>query len=260
MVRPLVLLPDGTSHAITYAEPFQEYWWAFWLASALYLPVIVGLRYYMSARKPYSLKGPLFAWNAALAGLSMVMLYRMWAYVVNLWSMYGFHDSLCLNRHYGLHEGTSWAFAMMGYSKVAELVDTVFLVLRRKPVMLLHWYHHLTVLLYVWYSQVAAQTNAHIVFTVMNCFVHSLMYSYYAAAAIGIFFPFPQLLTVLQILQMVVGTYTVYASGACPEHSGLWWAGIIMYLSYFALFTKFFYEKYSKKPDARFTLRQTPSH
>jgi elongation of very long chain fatty acids protein 6 len=83
----------------------------------------------------------------------------------------------------------------MGYSKVFELFDTVLLVLRRKPVILLHWYHHATVLLFVWYSQVSAQTNAHIVYTLMNCIVHSLMYTYYAFTAVGIFFPFPQILT-----------------------------------------------------------------
>ena len=37
-------------------------------------------------------------------------------------------------------------------SKVPELLDTAFLVLQKKPVILLHWYHHWTVLLYTWHA------------------------------------------------------------------------------------------------------------
>lgn len=38
----------------------------------------------------------------------------------------------------------------------------------------------------------------------------------------------------------------------------MWRAGVAMYASYFVLFTKFFVDKYSRKPDARFTIRETP--
>lgn len=36
--------------------------------------------------------------------------------------------------------------------KVPELVDTVFIVLRKRPLIFLHWYHHVTVLLFCWSS------------------------------------------------------------------------------------------------------------
>jgi hypothetical protein len=34
--------------------------------------------------------------------------------------------------------------------RFAELIDTAFLVLRKRTVNLLHWYHHASVLYYCW--------------------------------------------------------------------------------------------------------------
>jgi elongation of very long chain fatty acids protein 6 len=31
-------------------------------------------------------------------------------------------------------------------------VDTLFIVLRKKPLIFLHWYHHITVLLFCWHA------------------------------------------------------------------------------------------------------------
>merc|ERR1712072_138491 len=38
------------------------------------------------------------------------------------------------------------------FSKIPELIDTAFLVIRKKPVIFLHWYHHFTVMLYCWHA------------------------------------------------------------------------------------------------------------
>ena len=85
------------------------------------------------------------------------------------------------------------------------------------------------------------------------------MYTYYAFTAVGVFFPFPQVLTVLQIVQMVIGAVVAYQSGSCPENAALYWAGMAMYSSYFVLFLHFFLEKYLHKPRGRFTIRETPT-
>lgn len=230
----------------------------FVFGALFYLPVIVALRAFMRNRKPFVLKSFLFYWNMFLAILSVFMLGGMVPYAINLYSTYSWNDAICMNRHYGRYYWSSMALEVMLWSKLFELVDTVLLALRKKPIILLHWYHHITVLLFTWCAHVATHTNVHVVYTTMNCFVHSLMYTYYAMASIRIFFPFPQILTVLQIAQMVVGAVVAYQSGNCPEHAIHWWSGVLMYLSYFALFFNFFLTKYAKKPDARFTLRETP--
>ena len=115
---PLVSLARaGTSWAVVYAQPFHDYRYLFWLAAAAYLPVIVLLRRFMASRKPLALKPLLVLWNGGLAALSLAMCAACIPYCAQLWSSYGWRESICFNRHYGLHHGTSWAFAWMGYSK-----------------------------------------------------------------------------------------------------------------------------------------------
>ena len=67
--------------------------------------------------------------------------------------------------------------------QLPELVDTVFIVLRKQKLIFLHWYHHITVLIYCWYSfsQYTAPARW---FVVMNFVVHSIMYTYYAFRAL----------------------------------------------------------------------------
>ena len=57
--------------------------------------------------------------------------------------------------------------------------DTLFIILRKQQLIFLHWYHHITVFIYVWYSYVH-HTAPGQWFLVMNYTVHALMYTYYA--------------------------------------------------------------------------------
>ena len=67
-------------------------------------------------------------------------------------------------------------------SKMPEFVDTLFLRLRKRPVILLHWYHHIMTMLYCWYAnQEGVEFNCSgMFFATMNLCVHSVMYLYYA--------------------------------------------------------------------------------
>ena len=44
--------------------------------------------------------------------------------------------------------------ALFCLSKIPELVDTALLVLQKKPVIFLHWYHHAVTLFYCWVAWV----------------------------------------------------------------------------------------------------------
>jgi elongation of very long chain fatty acids protein 6 len=62
-------------------------------------------------------------------------------------------------------------------SKIPELFDTAFIVARKKRLMFLHWYHHVTVLLFCWHSY-ATEASTGIFFVAMNYSVHAIMFGY----------------------------------------------------------------------------------
>ena len=139
-------------------------------------------------------------------------------------------------------------------SKAPELGDTVFIVLRKQRLIFLHWYHHITVLLFTWYSY-ADEASAGRWYVDMNYVVHAMMYSYYALRAMGVRVPkqVAMLITTSQIAQMVMGTVvTVYALMAkmrgqsCAISESTVYAGVLMYFSYFVLFANFFINSYLK--------------
>lgn len=211
---------------------------------------------YLESREPFSLKLCLGCWNLSLSIFSIIGLSRTAPALLTLIQEKGFTFSVC----YG-GEQPSWFDGPCGlwmwlfvYSKSFELNDTVFLVLHKRPVIFLHWFHHVTVLLYCWYS-FATNSSSGLWFAVMNFFVHSIMYFYYflmlfrpirpAVSSVG---PF---ITTIQILQMVGGLAVSLTSAReilsdrpCQVTSANWKLGTSMYLSYFFLFSVLFYAKY----------------
>lgn len=131
--------------------------------------------------------------------------------------------------------------------------DTVFIVLRKQRLIFLHWYHHITVLLYSWFSyrdQVAGGGW----FMTMNYTVHAFMYSYYAVKAAGLHVPRPcaMMITAAQILQMAMGLTILGLVRRWMDQDrcqttveNITW-GSLMYLSYLILFALFFYDTYLK--------------
>lgn len=128
------------------------------------------------------------------------------------------------------------------------------MVLRKQKLIFLHWYHHITVLLYSWYSYKDMVAGGGW-FMTMNYTVHALMYSYYAARAARLRVPRPLalLITSAQIGQMAMGvvvSWLVYRwmqRGDCHSRlDNVGWAAL-MYLSYLLLFCNFFYQTYLRR-------------
>ncbi|KAH9597828.1 ELO family [Trypanosoma melophagium] len=146
-----------------------------------------------------------------------------------------------------------WVAAFI-LSKIPEMMDTAFLVLQKKPVIFLHWYHHATVMLFCWHAYTYTISSG-LWFATMNYCVHSIMYFYYFVCACGlrkVIRPIAPLITTLQILQMVVGTfivtytYTVKSlmGKSCDVNGPSLRLGLMMYVSYFFLFSQLFYRSY----------------
>uniref|UniRef100_A0A1X7UY41 Elongation of very long chain fatty acids protein n=1 Tax=Amphimedon queenslandica TaxID=400682 RepID=A0A1X7UY41_AMPQE len=221
----------------------------------LYVALVFSGKKWMSTRPPYDLRRVLFAWNLFLAIFSIIGSTCLVPHLLDILLRSGLTESVCktealYNPHISL-----WCFVFT-LSKVLELGDTAFVILRKSPLQFLHWYHHCTVLVYSFYGLGRPVSSAiGIWFGSMNYSVHAAMYSYYAIKALGYRVPsaVSRCITIFQLSQMVVAlvinftAFRSYSFGeACEIDINVFYAGMIIYGSYAILFANFFYQRYIK--------------
>jgi len=203
----------------------------------------------MKDRKPFNLEQPLIIWNFILAIFSIFGTIFTTLPILFTIDRFGFTYEMCsIDSEYA----NEWVF-LFCLSKIPELLDTVFIVLRKRPLIFLHWYHHVATMWYCWIAWATRLENGGI-FAWMNLAVHSFMYTYYACSMLKMSWTryFRQSITTIQIFQMFFGVYFIlYNIQFCNTHPFELYAGLIMYLSYAILFIKFYVENYysgSSKP------------
>ncbi|CAJ0932167.1 unnamed protein product, partial [Mesorhabditis belari] len=232
---------------------FKNYWHYSIYIALLYVMVIHGLERFMRDRKPFNLKGPLALWNGALAVFSIVATFRYGIEFLHTLTTRPLFDSICYSTD-PEQPAAFWA-CMFALSKIVELGDTVFIVLRKRPLIFLHWYHHAVVLVYVWHAAVEL-TAAGRWFIFMNYAVHSIMYTYYTLAALGIRLPKAVSMTVttLQTTQMLVGVgisccvlYIKSKGHVCQQSFENLALCFAIYSSFAILFMNFFRKAYFGK-------------
>ena len=219
----------------------------------IYLIVVFGGSKIMATKKEFDLHIVLGIWSLFLSLFSAMGALRTVPYVIGLiLKSPSYYNTICDNGN-EFFAGPSgfWTAAFM-LSKVPELLDTVFIVFRKKQLVFLHWYHHVSVLLYCWHAY-STGTGAGIIFTAMNYTVHCIMYFYYFMQAMRICprsFP-AQIITLVQITQMIVGVhicgytcYYVYSGAKCDITKSNMIAAVLMYASYLYLFCEFAVKKY----------------
>ena len=125
----------------------------------------------------------------------------------------------------------------------------------KSPVILLHWYHHASVLLYCWHSY-SARIGTGLWFASMNYLVHSIMYFYFGLTQCGpkgrqFAKKFAMLITTLQLTQMVFGIAVTVSSVVYHMKGHTCYVslvnstfGLLMYTSYFVLFLQLFLNHY----------------
>lgn len=254
------ILFDDKDYVDSWGQWMKDNWQVSVFTSMLYMLLVLTGTSLMKNRSKFELRPFLVIWNIILAVFSITGSIRVWPDFVNTLTKKGVEYSVCDNSYaYGITGFWSFMFCL---SKMPELVDTLFIVLRKQELIFLHWYHHATVLIYCWFSYKDFAPSGRW-FMTMNYVVHSLMYSYYACKAMRIRVPrfLSQLITTGQLIQMVAGCYVNYlawniqANGSmkCNNNvDNIFWSSI-MYLTYFILFLNFFIQTYFIKSNKKTT-------
>lgn len=234
-------------------------WWISYLAATLYLLGLWKGTSMMKDRQAFGLKTALALWNLFLAVFSFIGAVRTAPHLFLMLKDHGFEYTLCRAAlaSYGNGAVGFWVFLFI-FSKFFELMDTVFLVVRKRKVGFLHWYHHCSVLLYCWHAYVWEMPTG-IYFVVMNYTVHAIMYFYYFLAAVCAKPPkWALMVTIMQLSQMAVGIavtlFHVYillyrTVPNCDGHIPNLTAALAMYASYFILFAQFLLNRYCRRPN-----------
>lgn len=232
-------------------EWLRTRWYLAVYASVIYLVLIwVGKRW-MLERPKYNLQHVLLAWNTGLAIFSALGAAELLPELLSSLNKGGIVEWVCHNEVFTKPRKAMWVF-LFALFKMPELGDTAFVVLRKQPLNFLHYYHHVTVLLYSWYCYTLHEPVS-ATFVLLNLVVHAAMYLYYAVKASGRRLPIwvSQCLTVMQLLQFFAAVLTLFYAFWLHTHGNLcglnytgFYLGMAMYLSYFVLFLNFFIQRY----------------
>uniref|UniRef100_A0A914Y943 Elongation of very long chain fatty acids protein n=1 Tax=Panagrolaimus superbus TaxID=310955 RepID=A0A914Y943_9BILA len=209
--------------------------------------------------RPFELRRSLQIWNLFLAIFSVIGAYKTGKGLFAEVSDRGLTESYCKKTGYWSGDSGYWTF-LFCYSKILEFGDTLFIVLRKKPLIFLHWYHHIATLNYavLGYPSFAAY-NSWIIW--LNLVVHSIMYLYYFLAACKIRLPpiVSQIITTLQISQFIITTlilchvgYLILIGYPCEVTALSYFYCLFMEISYVYLFAKLFHESYVKNGGKKF--------
>mmetsp|Transcript_22716 Transcript_22716/g.44231 ORF Transcript_22716/g.44231 Transcript_22716/m.44231 type:complete len:304 (+) Transcript_22716:55-966(+) len=135
-------------------------------------------------------------------------------------------------------------------NKYLEMLDTVFMVLRKKTkqVSFLHCYHHV-LLLWAWFAVCRFGCGGESWFGAwMNSLIHVLMYGYYFLSTIKIPVPWKRYLTQAQMLQFVIClAHTLYSFyyNIYPRHLACIEIWVMVNMLY--LFNRFYQQAYKAK-------------
>ena len=138
-------------------------------------------------------------------------------------------------------------------NKYLELLDTVFMVLRKKNAQLsfLHIYHH-CLLIWAWWMVCFVIKNNDCIDAYfgacMNAGIHVIMYSYYLMAALKIPCPWKKYITQAQMAQFVIvfaHACYVIVDGHCPKI--LPYSQMFVMANMLVLFGQFYVKSYAKK-------------
>jgi hypothetical protein len=218
-------------------------------AAAAYLALLVLGPRAMAQRPALTLRVPLFAWNAALYLYYAAGALFMLRHAAGVLAAQGLGATLCGARVYATGVPALW-LTLFTFSKLPELVGTVFLVLRKDPLGFLHCYYHASVMLYCWFA-FALRSRLGYWFTLMSYVVHAVVYLNIVLTSLGFAPPWGSAVRLLQIAQMVAGcALCAYSAAVGCEARGSLAAAVLLYASYLVLFCSSLWRAPARRPPA----------
>jgi len=213
---------------------------------------------WMRNREAFKLRNYMIVHNF---GLVILSTYTTWKLLSGFFLRQMPDDLLCEmpNANTAGHMQMAEGMFLFFISKQIDLLDTALLVLKKKPVSVLHWYHHVSVLFLGWVLIRYLPSGTSMMGPTANSIVHMVMYTYYGLAAIGPhmqkYLWWKKYLTKLQLSQFVfIAGYTFIPwvrSNTCT-YPKFWILLQTLYvISLFVLFVNFYYQTYIKRARAK---------
>ncbi|ORZ25736.1 ELO family [Absidia repens] len=245
-----------------------------WVSCVIYFTVIFGGQFilkYLPSFKPQILKVPFQIHNVLLTAVSGALLALLIEQILPTYTKHGLFYAIC--------EPSAWnqqvelLYYLNYLVKYWELLDTVFLVLKKKKLEFLHYFHH-SMTMVLCYTQLVGKTTVSWVPIVLNLTVHVLMYYYYFRTSSGAKIWWKKHLTTMQITQFVIDLFAVYFCGytyfaytyypslpnmgscAGTEVSASFGCGLLT--SYLFLFINFYRVTYNKQKAAAAARKSQP--
>lgn len=208
----------------------------------------------MENRPAFELRGVLMIYNMFQVIFNGLLFYEFARYG---W-LGGNYSFICQPVDYSNNE-TALRMLRAGYffliSKLIDLVDTLFFVLRKKSnqITVLHVFHHAVLPVSTWPGVRYVGGGNALFFAMINALVHTVMYFYYLLAAMGPkvqkYLGWKKYLTSLQISQFVIVSIHCFQLIFidCDFPIGYcWWIGAHEIVFLF-LFLHFYRQTYVKK-------------
>ncbi|KAF6843571.1 elongation of fatty acids protein 1 [Colletotrichum musicola] len=178
----------------------------------LYLIVIFGGREVMRYRKPLELNTLFKIHNLFLSLLRGALLVLFIEQLVpSLWRE-GLYQNICGAA--GWTQPLILLYYINYLTKYYELIDTVFLMVKKEPLTFLHCYHHPATAL-LCFTQLIGDTPIFWVPITLNLTVHVVMYWYYFQTARGVKVRWEQWITRMQIAQFVLDLGEYWCCSSC---------------------------------------------
>lgn len=219
-----------------------------------YIQVVFGLKYYIDLL-PKETKDKLSD--------NLSTPWALWCFSLSIFSIFGSYNM----SKYLLFQADKRVFdtpAGFWYkafivSKVPELLDTIFIVCRSKPLVALQWYHHWVTMMICYYVSdlLCDQFSS---FFLMNYIVHSFMYLYFGLYVyfknnkyMKIYGTFVNIIQTIQMLFAIfIAIYLYFYEVDCSrcnyelndsQLNFIFYFGFLMYLTYLILFVRLFFER-----------------